>query len=50
MERRNVKNSDPSDAESAARAVLAGQASGVPKSGEGCVEMTRVLRAAAAPR
>jgi transposase len=43
--RRNVK-SDPSDAESAARAVLAGQASGVPKSGEGCVEMVRALRAA----
>jgi transposase len=36
--RRHVK-SDPSDAESAARAVLAGETSGVPKSGEGCVEM-----------
>ncbi len=43
--RRNVK-SDPSDAESAARAVLAGETSGVPKSGDGCVEMIRALRAA----
>jgi transposase len=43
--RRHAK-SDPSDAERAARAVLAGQASGVPKSGEGCVEMIRALRAA----
>jgi transposase len=43
--RRNVK-SDPLDAESAARAVLAGETSGVPKSGEGCVEMIRALRAA----
>jgi transposase len=43
--RRNVK-SDPSDAESAARAVLAGETSGVPKSGCGCVEMIRALRAA----
>jgi transposase len=43
--RRNVK-SDPSDVERAARAVLAGEASGVPKSGEGCVEMIRALRAA----
>jgi transposase len=42
---RNVK-SDPSDAESAARAVLAGETSGVPKSGGGCVEMIRALRAA----
>jgi transposase len=37
---------DPSDAERAARAVLAGEASGVPKSGDGCVEMIRALRAA----
>jgi transposase len=44
--RRNVKKSDPSDAESAARAVLAGETSGVPKSGGGCVEMIRALRAA----
>jgi transposase len=42
---RNVK-SDPLDAESAARAVLAGEKSGVPKSGDGCVEMIRALRAA----
>jgi len=45
--RRNVEKSDPLDAESAARAVLAGETSGVPKkSGEGCVEMIRALRAA----
>jgi transposase len=44
--RRNLKKSDSSDAESAARAVLAGETSGVPKSGEGCVEMIRALRAA----
>src|SRR5215203_4706303 len=42
---RNAK-SDPSDAESAARAVLADEASGLPKSGEGSVEMIRALRAA----
>ena len=44
--RRNLKKSDPSDAERAARAVLAGEASGEPKSGEGRVEMIRALRAA----
>ena len=44
--RRNVEKSDPSDAERAARAVLAGEASGVPKSGDGHVEMIRTLRAA----
>jgi transposase len=44
--RRNLEKSDPSDAEAAARAVLAGEASGVPKSGDGRVEMIRVLRAA----
>jgi transposase len=44
--RRNLKKSDSSDAERAARAVLAGEASGVPKSGEGRVEMIRTLRAA----
>ncbi|MBA3701890.1 MAG: transposase, partial [Rubrobacteraceae bacterium] len=44
--RRNVKKSDSSDAERAARAVLAGETSGVPKSGDGCVEMIRALRAA----
>src|SRR5215211_6423518 len=43
---RNLQKSDPSDAEAAARAVLAGEASGVPKSSEGKVEMIRVLRAA----
>jgi len=44
--RRNLQKSDPLDAESAARAVLAGERSGVPKSGEGRVEMIRALRAA----
>ena len=44
--RRNLQKSDPSDAEAAARAVLAGEASGVPKSGDGPVEMIRTLRAA----
>ena len=42
--RRNLQKSDPSDAEAAARAVLAGETSGVPKSGEGRVEMIRALR------
>jgi len=44
--RSNLQKSDPSDAEAAARAVLAGEASGVPKSGDGCVEMIRALRSA----
>ena len=44
--RRNLEKSDPSDAETAARAILAGEASGVPKSGDGRVEMIRTLRAA----
>ena len=45
--RRNLeKKSDSSDAETAARAVLAGEASGVPKSSDGRVEMIRTLRAA----
>src|SRR5215204_2243590 len=44
--RRNLKKSDPCDAEAAARAVLAGESSGVPKSGDGTVEMIRTLRAA----
>src|SRR5215208_6674092 len=44
--RRNLQKSDSSDAEAAARAVLAGEASGVPKSGDGRVEMIRALRAA----
>jgi transposase len=43
--RRRVK-SDPSDAESAARAVLAGETSGVPKSADGLVEIIRALRTA----
>ena len=43
--RSNVQKSDPSDAYSAARAVLAGETSGVPKSGDGRVEMIRALRA-----
>ena len=44
--RRNLQKSDPSDAYSAAWAVLAGEASGVPKSGDGHVESIRALRAA----
>src|SRR5215212_5922891 len=44
--RRNAQKSEPLDAESAARAVLAGETAGVPKSGEGRVEMIRALRAA----
>ena len=44
--RRNRPKSDPSDAEAAARVVLAGEASGVPKRADGRVEMIRVLRAA----
>ena len=44
--RSNLEKSDPSDAERAARAVLAGEASGVPKSSDGRVEMIRTLRAA----
>jgi transposase len=43
--RRNGK-SDPKDAEAAARAVLAGQGAGLPKSGDGRVEMIRTLRSA----
>jgi transposase len=42
---RNGK-SDPIDAEAAARAVLAGEALGEPKSGDGRVEMIQVLRSA----
>ena len=44
--RSNLQKSDPSDAEAAARAVLAGEASGVPKSADGRVEMIRTLRTA----
>jgi len=43
---RRKGKSDPIDAESAARAVLAGEAAGVPKSGDGRVEMVRTLRSA----
>jgi transposase len=38
--------SDPIDAEAAARAVLAGETAGEPKSGDGRVEMIRTLRSA----
>lgn len=38
--------SDPTDAESAARAVLAGVAGATPKSGDGEVEMIRLLKSA----
>jgi transposase len=44
--RSNLQKSDASDAERAARVVLAGEASGVPKSADGRVEMIRALRAA----
>ena len=47
--RRHLKRtgkSDPKDAEAAARAVLAGETAGVPKSGDGRVEMIRTLRGA----
>jgi transposase len=44
--RRRKGKSDPIDAEAAARAVQAGVAAGVPKSGEGAVEMIRVLQIA----
>lgn len=43
--RRNHK-SDPVDAEAAARAVISGEATGIPKSGDDVVEMIRVLRVA----
>ncbi len=42
--RRLRGKSDPVDAEAAARAVLAGEASGCPKAGDGRVEMIRSLR------
>jgi transposase len=47
--RRHLKRegkSDSRDAEAAARTVLAGETAGVPKSGDGRVEMIRVLRTA----
>src|SRR5215216_7561875 len=43
---RRTGKSDPIDAEAAARTVLAGEAVGEPKSGDGKVEMIRVLRSA----
>jgi transposase len=43
---RRKGKSDPIDAEAAARAVLAGEALGEPKSGDGRVEMIRTLRSA----
>jgi transposase len=44
--RRQHGKSDPADADAAASAVLSGDASGVPKSGDGAVEMVRALRIA----
>jgi transposase len=44
--RRRTGKSDPKDAEAAAKAVLAGEALGEPKSGDGKVEMIRILRSA----
>jgi transposase len=44
--RRRRGKSDPVDAEAAARAVLAGEATGAPKTATGIVEMLRVLRLA----
>ncbi len=43
---RRKGKSDPIDAEAAARAVLSGEAAGVPKSADGRVEMIRTLRSA----
>ena len=44
--RRRKGKSDPTDAEMAARSVLAGVANATPKSGEGEVEMIRMLKSA----
>jgi transposase len=44
--RRRKGKSDPADAEAAARAVISGEASAVPKAGDDTVEMIRVLRVA----
>jgi transposase len=44
--RRRRGKSDPIDAEAAARTVLAGEAAGVPRSGDGRAEMIRALRSA----
>ena len=46
--RRRRGKSDPVDAEAAARAVLAGQATAIPKTGDSMVEMVRCLRVARA--
>jgi transposase len=46
--RRQRGKSDPVDAEAAARAVQAGQATAIPKSGDQLVEMVRCLRVARA--
>jgi transposase len=46
--RRRRGKSDPVDAEAAARAVLAGQATTIPKTGDSMVEMVRCLRVARA--
>ena len=46
--RRRQGKSDPVDAEAAARAVLAGQATAIPKTGDHAVEMVRCLRVARA--
>jgi Transposase len=46
--RRRRGKSDPVDAEAAARAVLAGQATSIPKAGDHLVEMVRCLRVARA--
>ena len=46
--RRRRGKSDPVDAEAAARAVLAGQATAIPKTGSHLVEMIRCLRVARA--
>jgi transposase len=46
QQRRLKGKSDPLDAEAAARAVLSGEAAGVPKAGNDLVEMIRVLRVA----
>jgi transposase len=45
-DRRLRGKSDTLDAENAARAVLAGQATAVPKSADGAVEMMRLIKVA----
>ena len=44
--RRRRGKSDPVDADAAARALQAGEATGLPKAQDGVVEMTRALRVA----